>query len=211
MPPYLGGHAIAAISWEGPFALAVRFETTYDDLCHQFYVGRSLVGWTDSIGDRQILCNVQDSLWPEHCQLLAVDPTQRATDYGALLPPRPYNRVKLIGDTTGWTDAKFLEVVAGTEPGGAVDTDNVIALELFDTGRERIIITDPLPGSGPWNFELAGRDLTRPDGNRGDPTAVSASIYAHSPDVEYLDDGYSRLQATSNGTNLTVTFTEPTE
>ena len=208
--PFLGGHAIVGVSTEGPFALRVRFTTTYTDKCHQVYIGRTLAGQTESAGDREIICSYVPSDWPEHGpQLLAVDVASRFTDYGALLPPRPYNSVKLTWTTTGWSpNTRLCEIVASTEAGGAVDTDNVIQRVLFDTDREFEFVTDPLPGTGEWDFEIAGRDATLPDGNRGTAASVSADIYAHPPDVDFAADGYNRFELAAVGGALTVSLTE---
>lgn len=207
--PFLGGHQIVGATWEGPFALRVRFTTTYATMCHQVYVGRTLVGYTESVSSRQVMCNVAPSDWPEHGpQLLAVESANRATDYGALLPPRPYNAVKLKWTTTGWSpDTRFCEIVASVEPDEPVDLENVIANVLFDDDREFEFITNPLPGTGEWDFEIAGRDATLPDGNRGTATSVSASILAHPPDVQFFND-YDRFAAAIDGSELVASFME---
>lgn len=209
--PFLGGHAVTWASWEGPFALLVKFSTTYTDKCHQVYFGRSLVGYTENVDQRQIMCHCAPSEWPEHGpQMVAVEPEQRATDYGSLLPPRPYNAVKMSCTTVDWAPGtKYLEIVAGNAAGEAVDTDNVLANVLIDTDREYEFITLPLPGSGVWSFEAAGRGETRPDGNRGTPAALSVHVDAHPPDVDYTADDYNRLDAVATGGTLTVSFTEP--
>lgn len=208
--PFLGGHAITGISVEGPFALRVRFSTTYTDKCHQVYIGRKLAGQTESPSDTEVICSYVPSDWPEHGpQLLAVEPGNKLTDYGALLPPRPYNSVKLKWTTSGWSpDTRFCEVTAGTEPGGSVDLTNVLQRVLFDADREYEYVTDPLPGTGDWDFEIAGRDATLPDGNRGTAASVSASIYAHPPDVDFTSDGYNRFELAAAAGELTASFTE---
>lgn len=208
--PFAGGHRITGVSVEGAFALRVRFETTYPTMCHQVYVGRTLAGQTESAGDTEIICSYVPSDWPEHGpQLLAVEVANRFTDYGAALPPRPYNSVKLKWTTTGWSpNTRFCEVTGGTEPGGAVDLENVLERVLFDTDREYEFVTDPLPGTGEWEFEIAGRDATLPDGNRGTAASVTADIYAHPPDVDFASDGYNRFELVAAGGELTVSFTE---
>lgn len=206
--PYLGGHSITAMTWDGAQALRVLFETTYGTTYqYQLYVNRILAGYTLSTSDRSIVANVQPGEWPQHITLLAVDPAEVQTDYGADLPPRPYNQAKLTIDTTGWTDARYIEITAGTEPGGAVDADNVLQKVLFDQVREYPYITDPLRGSGIWNFGAGGVDATEPDGNRGDVDTASVSINAHPRDVEYQEDG-TRFAIAVGGGNLTVLFTE---
>jgi len=208
--PFSGGHRITGISVEGPFALRVRFSTTYTDKCHQVYIGRQLAGHTDSVSDTEIICSYVPSDWPEHGpQLLAVEPAYKLTDYGSLLPPRPYNSVKLTWTTSGWSpDTRFCEVTSGTEPAGAVDLENVLQRVLFDADRAYEFITDPLSGTGSWLFEIAGRDATLPGGNRGTAASIATSIYAHPPDVDFAADGYNRFEMAVAAGELTVTFTE---
>lgn len=208
--PFLGGHQVVGVSVEGPFALRVRFETTYDTMCHQVYIGRTLAGQTESAGDREIICSYVPSDWPEHGpQLLAVEVADRFEDYGALLPPRPYNSVKLTWTTSGWSpDTRFCEITASTEPDEPVDLENVIQRVLFDTDREFEFVTNPLPGTGDWEFEIAGRDATLPEGNRGTAASVTASVLAHPPDVDFAADGYNRFELAAVGGELTVSFTE---
>jgi hypothetical protein len=188
--PYLGGFAITGMSGEeGSQALLVAFETTYDELYHhQLYINRTFAGVTDNTTDRSILAYYVAGDWPQEVQILAVDVEEQYTDYGSYLPPRPYNQIKITTTTTGWTDAEFIEVTAGTEPAGAVDLDNIIGKEFFDNNRDYEFITDPLSGSGVWSFEIAGIDGTVPEGNRGTAATASASIYAYPPDVEPQDD-----------------------
>lgn len=206
--PYCGGHAITKILEEGPQTIRVLFTSTYGTDClHQLYVNRSFVGVTDTTADREIIATAVIADWPQEVQILAVDPTERFTDYGADLPPRPYNQVKLSITTSGWTDAEMIEITAGAAAGDAVDSENVIGRVLFDSNGAFTFISDPREGSGEHNFEIAGVDGTEPEGNRGTAEDVAASIYAHPPDVEYQDDG-SRFTASATGGTLTVAFTE---
>lgn len=206
--PFLGGFAITSMAWAGPQALHVRFTTTYgSDYQHQLYVNRILSGVTDTVLSRDLLANVIPSDWPQEIQLMAVDPADASTDFALLLPPRPYNQIKVTVTPAGWTDAAYIDLTGGTEPGGAVDDSNLLERVLFDTNRPYEIITPPLPGSGVWNLEATGVDATEPTGNRGTPQAVSVSIYAHPPDVLYRTDG-SRFSVSEDSGNLVVEFTE---
>lgn len=207
--PYSGGSQITNLEWVDVFALRVDFETTYDNLIHQVYIGRSLAGNTESMADLSLICHAIPSIYPEHIQLLAVDPADRYTDFGAILPDRPYNAVKLAWTTSGWApDTRRIEIAAGTEAGGSVVTSNVIGKVPFDDDGAFQFLTDPLPGSGEWNFQIAGRDKTKPNGNRGIPLAISADILAHPPDLARQPDGYNRLAVTITGGNLTASFVE---
>lgn len=206
--PYCGGLAITSMVWDGTQAMRVVFSSTYSSTYqYQLYVNRILSGITEATTDRYILANVIPADWPQEITILAVDPSLTATDYGADLPPRPYNQIKLTITPSGWTDAKYIEITSGTEAGGAVDTDNVLELVLFDTNRAYSFITDPLEGTGTWNFEIAGIDDAEPDGNRGTAQTAAVAIYAHPPDVEYQEDG-TRFAVAVGATNITVSFTE---
>lgn len=205
--PYLGGLEITHAAMIGPGLVRVEFASTYSsDYHYQLYCGRSLVGVTQSPAERAVSGGIIPSLYPEHITVLAVDPASRLTDYGSDLPDRPYNRVKLTVDTTGFpADTKLLEVTGSTEPGGAVDTSNILATLPFDAAGVKSVITDPLSGSGTWSFEVAGRDNTAPDGNRGDPLELTAEILAYPPDLALQADGY-RFSVESDGTDLTISF-----
>lgn len=201
MAAYLGGCRIVGAAWLGPATLRVRFVTTYSDRLYQLYAGRRLVGATAAADERAIVGPLVPSAWPEHLTLVAVEPADRLTDYGPTLPPRPYNRVRLRVAASGWpADSKYLEVTGGTEPGGAVDPDNLIDRVLYDTDRTYAIDTDPLAGSGQWSFAVAGADKL---GNAGSALAVAASVVAYPPDVAMAADG-SRLTVSAAGGVLTV-------
>lgn len=206
--PYLGGHEITGAWWLGSHALNVEFTTTYaSDYRYQVYVNRILSGATDTEDARSIIATAQPSLWPQEITLLAVDPANVLTDYGSVLPPRPYNQIRLNITASGWTDAEYIEITSGTVPGGAVSTSNVIGRVLFGDNGAYTFVTDPLSGSGAWYFQVAGRDGTEPTGNRGTATAVSATILAHPPDFTPQDDG-NRFSLAATGGNLEIEFTE---
>ena len=187
--PYLGGFRITKTQWVGATAIRVDFESTYGSTyAYQLYVGRTRVGATPDQLSRSIVGQLQPSEWPQVLQIVAVDPLERFTDYGALLPKRPYNRVRLRFSTTAWpADSRYVEVIGGTEPEGAPDEANLIDRQLFDTDREYLVTTPPLSGSGEWNFEARGRDGRPGGGNVGDPLSLSAEVLACPPDVALVD------------------------
>ena len=202
--PYLGGIEIMAARAIGPDSFIVDFTSSYDaDYQYQVYVGRTLAGVTDNPTERSVVAQFEPSgspEWPEHVTLLAVDLGERDTDYGADLPPRPYNRVKLTFDTTGIDpDTKLIEVCSGAGPGDSADSSNVIGTMLFDFEGEKEFITPQLAGSGEWEFEIAGRDGTFPDGNRGTALTITADVLAHPPDVLLLSDGERFSVAVTEG------------
>lgn len=181
--PCLGGLRLTGATWLSPSTLRVRFTSTHGDAaCYQLYAGRTRIGDCAAAG-RAITASLAPSDWPEHLTLLAVDPAQRQTDYGSLLPLRPYNRARLAVTTVGWTDAEFVDVLSGDAPGEAVNNANRIERILFDENRTYRILTPPLPGTGTWNLAAVGRD-TRPNGgNLGTPIALAVDVLAHPPDL----------------------------
>lgn len=207
MPPYLGGMRITSAEWLGTTALAVRFTSSWGrDYYYQLYAGRSLIGVTSSPLERQVVGQLQPTLWPQWIQLLAVDPAERDTDYGSDLPPRPYNKARVSFTASGWpADAKVIEVTAGTEPGGAVDPDNVVARELFDTNRVYRMVTEPLPGTGEFSLSVVGRDNRLSGGNVGTATPLTVNVLSQPPDVA-LDADDRRFSVEISGGVATVTF-----
>jgi hypothetical protein len=183
--PSLGGHQITKTQWTGPTAIRVDFVSSYAATrLYQLYAGRTRIGVTLDPLSRSVTGQLQPSLWPQQLQLVAVAPEDRFTDYGPSLPLRPYNRVKMRFSTSGWAaDSRYVEAIAGTEPGGAPDEDNLIDRLIFDTNRTYEITSPPMPGSGEWNFEVRGRDSRPPDGNVGTALSVAREVLAHPPDV----------------------------
>lgn len=207
---FRGGMTLTSASWLDSHSLRVRFTSTYTDKLYQLYAGRTLIGRVGSPQARSIVGTLQPSLWPEHIQLLAVDPADFSNDYGAQLPDRPYNRARVSVTTTGWTDAKYLDVTAGLIPGGGVNAENRIYRELFDTNREYSFLTPPFHGSGTWNLEVFGRDDKPLEGNAGPATALSVKVLSHPPDVQQRSDG-TRLAVSVAGGDATINFTEAAE
>lgn len=207
--PYLGGLEITGVEWLDSHALKVRFETTWGaQFVYQLYAGRTRIGESSSPAARSVIGLLQSSRYPQHLALLAVEPSQRLTDYGPLLPPRPYNRVRLsfpFTDSAG--DAKFLDVFAGTTPGGAVDLSNRIGRLLYDADRTYQFLTKPLDGTGQWNFQVRPTDDKPADGNAGTGVTGSASVLAHPPDVE-LQNGARLSVSVASGT-ATISFVRP--
>lgn len=213
MAQYLGGFEITHYGWLGTHSLGVWFTSTYTDKIHQLYCGRQLIGETRGVSDRLVIGTMVPADWPNHIQILAVDTDQAGSDFGALLPDRPYNRAKISVTVSGWTDAKYLDVTAGTAPSGAVDDSNLIYREFYDSDRTYTMVvpaTDTFRGSGTWNLEVTGRDDKIPGGNLGTAKALSVNVLSHPPDVTLQPDG-SRFSITVSGGEVTVDFTEASE
>jgi len=205
---FLGGCYIllAGVHWTSSHGIVVPFVSGYSDRLHQLYAGRSLVGVTPSPTDRQVTGSFAPSHWPQHLQLVAVLPTDRDTDFGEYLPERPYNRVRVRATTDTWpTDAKLVELRAGTAPGGSVDETNVVDRVLFDADREYTLQTPPLAGSGAWALQVAGRDTRVADGNTGSGDDMTVDVLAHPPDVA-MDGNGNRLAVAVTAGVATVSF-----
>ena len=208
--PYLGGIQISGMEWLASHSLLVRFRSTYGTTyLYQVYAGRTLLGATHNPASRSIVVNLLPTEYPQAIYLLAVETDQRLTDYGPELPIRPFNRVRLTFTASAWpADAKFIDITAGTVPGGAVDDDNLLERLLYDADREYEVTTDPFGPTGTWNFEVVGRDDTEPDGNAGTPLALSQAILTHPQDVQLDADGHRFSLSVAAGT-ATASYTLP--
>jgi len=208
--PFTHGFEITGVDALSDSSIRVRFTSVYDDAyLYQLYVGRTLVGVTDGPLDRSVIGQYFPGTYPETIQLLAVDPSDRTTDYGEDLPDRPYNRVKITYSTASMTaDTELVEVSSGTEPEGAVDEDNIIATDFYPGSGTFSLVTDPLGPGGTWNFEVAGRDGTEPEGNRGTALELSATIKAHPPDLEPDVNG-DRFTVEAVAGTLTLSYALP--
>lgn len=198
------------MEWVSTHALLVRFRSTYGaSYLYQVYAGRTLIGATSQPRARSLVVTLKPTVWPQHIFLAAVDPDDRLTDYGAQLPLRPYNRVRLRFTASSWPDdAEFIDVTAGTAPGAAVDDTNRLARLLYDSDRQYELTTDPLGPSGTWNFEATGRDDTEPDGNVGTPLAMAQEILTQPQDVPFDGEGH-RFSVSFAGGVATAEFTVP--
>lgn len=207
--PYMGGFKITGAGWLSSHAIVVLISTSYSNLyAYQLYAGRTLIG-TAAPGDRRIVGQLKPSAWPQHLTVLAVLPANRIIDYGRSLPLRPYNKARFTFNTASWpSDSKLIELTAGTAVGGVVDLANIVARVPFDTDGEFEIFSPPMPGSGTWNFEIAGRDYRPPEGNRGTALAVAANLLAHPPDVVPQADNSRFSVSVASGT-AAVTFENP--
>ncbi|MBW3538763.1 MAG: hypothetical protein KY476_00685 [Planctomycetes bacterium] len=214
--PYLGGLRITKAQWVGTHDLLVRFSSTYVASYHyQLYAGRTRVAVTTNPNDRTLLATLKPSVWPQHLWLLAVALAERLTDYGSALPLRPYNVAELTFSTSTWpADSEFIDITAGTVPGGAVDPANLLERILFDTTRQYSIRVDPRGPSGTWNFKPTGRDNRPPaiagdePGNLGTALAFSQELLTHPQDVVLDDDGH-RFGVSVAGGTATLTYTLP--
>lgn len=205
--PLLGGCHITSLSWAGPSALRVRFTSTHS-FHHQLYAGRKLLGETVHPDQREIIGSVKPSHWPQFLWLVALQTGELGQDFGASLPPRPYNVVRIQFDAESWpSDADVIEVTSSPLPDEEVDENNVIARLLYRGDRSYSIETPPLPGSGAYAFEIAGRDNRPGGGNLGTVAEAEIDLLAHPPDVAKQSSGKRfELDVDAGAGTLTVTL-----
>lgn len=209
--PSLGGLQMTDAVYVSPTSIRVTFSTTYDDQLYQLYAGRKLIGSTGDLSERAITAQLQPSLYPQHLCIVAVDPANRFTDYGDLLPKRPYNRVRIRFTTSASpSDMKFLDVLGADEPGG--DPETLIERVPFDVDRQYEVLTPPLPGTGNWPFQVKGRDDkpsgdTDSPGNVGPALDLDEDVLAYPPDVVMAGPNSPRFTVTIESGVATAFFT----
>lgn len=206
--PFLGGLRIRFVAWMGANAIRVDFESFYRGrFQYQLYAGRTLIGQTYSPAERHIVAPLAPTHWPQVLQVVAVSSSQRLTDYGRQLPPRPYNKALIDVVTTSWpADSRSIEVAAGDEPGGVVDPDHIVARQNWRRDQTYTLTTIPLGPSGGWNFQVAGRDARPPGGNRGLPRELSTTLLTQPSDYALTAAG-ARFDASVADNTLSVQFT----
>lgn len=208
MPAYQGGLALTSLAWASQRSLVCRFRSVHTRRWHHLYGGRSRIG-VAAPGQRSLTAQLDPSRYPEHLMLLAIDIGDRLTDFGDSLPLRPFNRVRLRFSASGFpSDTEFLDVTAGTVPGGAVADSNRIDRLLFEGDDRYQLVTDPLPGSGTWNFQITPRDNRPPGGNVGTPATASQDVLAHPPDVPFVAGQRFHVAVADGAAIITTTVPE---
>lgn len=206
MPALLGGCQIIGLYWIATHTLNVVVESSYANKLHQVYYGRQLVGVSNTVDQRLIAANVMPDISPDHLSVAAVDVADRLTDFGDTLPDRPYNRLRVAVNTSGWpADSRSIHVVAGAAPDAPADPDREVAAEVFDTDRTYQLITSHFRQSGTYYLQAFGRDDKRPAGNIGTPADFSAEILAYPPDVVTQTDG-SRMSVSIEDGIATISY-----
>lgn len=200
---------LTSLRWVGPAAIRVQFHSLHESARHQVYAGRRLLGETEDIDQREIVVQYR-SASPEMFQVIAVDGDDRGIDHGSKLPRRPYSAVRLAVDTTGWpADTAFIDVFRSPLPGDEVDLTRHVARQLYEGEKTYQIELDPLPRTGTYEIEIAGRDNRPGGGNVGSPTTLSVPVIAFPHDV--LTVSGKRLSVTTEESQTVVTATLPVE
>lgn len=204
--PFLGGHKILRIAWDGQHALGVEFSSVYTDRYYQLYVGRHLAGVTRSVGDRRVVGQAEPNLIPAPVLLLAVELSERNTDFGADLPERPWNQYRLDWSATSYpADAAWFDITGSRNAGEASDPTNLLARIPYVGDLAYRFDLPPLAAGGEWEYTLTPRDDALPEGNAGTADSVTIDARVYPPDVAPRDDG-TRFAIAASGGVLTATF-----
>jgi len=202
-----GGVEIRRIDATTPDEIIVRFASAHDGWLHQLYLGRQLIDRTWLPEQRTLVGKISGAEWPEPLQILAVHPDIADLDFGDQLPARPYNRVRLDWRAAGFpSDAAFFDVTAGTAPLVDADPTNQLTRILYNGDIGYSYLSDPLAGSGYWNFEITARDDRPADGNAGTVACARERVLAYPPDVEPSGGSRFGLSLAAGVATFTVTL-----
>jgi hypothetical protein len=203
----LGTHRLLDARWVGTNAIAVRFEANDDGLLRQLYAGRTMIGVTAHPSDREVVGQLVQSEYPQLLSLVAVESANKITDYGDTFGHGPWNRAKITVSVSSLpADAARLEITAGTEPGGAVDPENVLGNIILEGDGTYSFLTESLPGSGDWNFAVTPYDSR---GNAGTPLEPTIELLSMPPDVVLQDDETRLFDASIESQTLNVSVVLP--
>lgn len=205
---YLGTH-ITAARWLGPHEIQVTFETSHTGH-HQLYVGRRLSGTTSVTSARTLRGQVEPSATPPPLQVIAVEDSETATEFGSSLPDRPYNLHTISWEATGIeADTDRFVITRAT----AVDTNPSVfdGAEPYVSGVTAYSYDTPaIEASGNWRFGITPYDSacgadhdTR--GNAGTQALATVVAEVYPPDVALQSDN-QRFTTTASGGTLTVSF-----
>jgi hypothetical protein len=188
---YLGGHTITGVGWDGPRSIAVEFQSTYlSGWLWQLYAGRRRIGTTSLPTQRRIGGQLILDGAPAPLTLIRVPVGERLADYGAEIPPLPWNRFVL-----GWRAESFpadthrFQIAAAREPGGEVDPGNILAEPPYAGPGPYTLMLPPLARSGEWTYRITPYDDARPLGNPGTPSDVVVTALVPPPDFVPQADG----------------------
>lgn len=188
---FLGGHRITGLGWAGPQAVYVDFVSQHESgWLWQLYANRKLIGSTTTPLMRRIVGQLLPTRIPAPLTLVRVDEANRTTDYGALLPPQPWNRFRLRWSGVGLdSDTDHFDIIGATGPGVVPDPEFVLARVPYTGPVAYAFDLAPLSQSGAWQFGIVARDRCLPLGNAGDQTDVTIHAAVIPPDVRQDIDG----------------------
>jgi hypothetical protein len=203
------GTVITSAVRQGPHAITVTFDSSHTGR-HQLYVGRTLAAVTGFAAERRMTAQIDPGLTPPPLQVVAVDGSEVATDFGSLLPDRPYNRHRLTWDATGIeADTDRFRITGAT----AIDTDptEFLGAVQYTAGVTAYSFdTPPIEASGDWRFGVTPYDSACGEyaddmGNAGTQALATVTAEVYPPDVALQSDR-QRFAASATGGTLTVDF-----
>lgn len=207
--PWLGTSRALSARIVGRGAIAIGFETARSDRLHQLYVGRRLIGATTHVTDREVRGNIPLISRRAPLTVVSVDPLDRLTDFGALLPSWPTDEYTLEWSGAGLaSDTARFRITGSTAPGQPVDHDHVLGSVRFYGAGAYLFELPLIVECGTWEFGVTPIDNATPDGNVGTPATVTVSVLVPPDDVVADTDG-NRFTATTEAGLLEVAFTYP--
>jgi hypothetical protein len=203
------GTVITSAVWLGPHAVRVTFASSHTGH-HQIYVGRRLGAVSASTADRSLTVQIDPGATPPPLQVVAVEATELATDFGSSLPNRPYNLHRVHWSAAGIeADTNRFRITGAT----AIDTDPTEflgAVQYTASVDDYSFETPALAASGDWRFGITPYDSTCGDyaddkGNAGTEALATVTAEVYPPDVELQSDR-QRFAMSATGGTLTVDF-----
>lgn len=206
MPATLDAIITGAV-WLSSQALQVSFASHHTAKQHQLYLGRTLVGVTTSVTDRTINAHIVPTASPSPLQLVAVDPIDVRTNYGRLLPTRPYNKFLVQWTANNMAaDTERFAVFVATEPGTEATVLHQ-CVEYHGNGNYQSE-TPAVDQSGYWSYSIQPIDdaqgadpITEGNYGEGISTEIRAKVYP--PDVQLRADR-SRFTTSVQGNVMTL-------
>ena len=207
--PYLGGFHLLGVEWIGRNAIELAFQASeYTDKLFQLYAGRQLIGSTDRVTDRTVSGAVPPGTRATPLSLIVVEPANKNTDYGHLLPWKPYNLYCLSWQNPATIgDLSHFDVVLSVAAGEAYDATNVVARVPYNSQTSTYTLQLPsLSDSGDWVVAVIPRDDALPAGNAGTASQVTISAVVYPLDLA-MDANGQRFAVSVSGGALTASFT----
>lgn len=184
MPAQMGGLQLTAMQWTGPHTLEVKFVTNLVDRFFQLYAGRRLVGVTESMTARRVRGQVMPTRISAPMTVLAVTPPDRLTDFGPLLPPRPWNRYLLDWNAEDFpADSRFFDLTSSPAADQEIDDSRVLARIEYVGDVSYSFDLPELTSGGLWKYRLTPRDNALPLGNAGTVATVEIAALVYPVDL----------------------------
>lgn len=203
--PFLGGFRILRAGLAGANAVYLEFATDSTDELYQLYAGRTLIGCTARPSERRVVGQLFPSDVPYPLSIMRVTQLERLTDFGALLPPFPWNRFRLAWSVAAASaDTHHFDVTASPAAGEPASDTPIAAVPFRGNGSYEFTVP-PISASGAWAYVITPRDDAKPLGNAGTPLSVTITALVPPPDVT-PDSAGNRFDLTVDEGNLVASF-----